>query len=42
LRKYYINHLLYYEVGHHIDCCTRLLSYSNFKQVDEFADQYAI
>jgi len=42
LRKYYINNLLYHEVGHHVDWYFRYWSKANLKQVEEFADQYAI
>jgi hypothetical protein len=34
--------LLYHEVGHHIDKYHRLWSKANNRQVEEFADQYAI
>ena len=42
LRGYYINVLLYHEVGHHIDWYYRNWSKANNKQVEEFADQYAM
>ncbi|MBQ4809743.1 hypothetical protein J8M20_00260 [Pseudoalteromonas luteoviolacea] len=42
LRKYYINSLLYHEVGHHVDWYSRHWSRANNKQVEEFANQYAI
>jgi len=42
LRKYYINSLLYHEVGHHVDWYNRYWSSANVKQAEEFADQYAI
>lgn len=42
LRKYYINSLLYHEVGHHVDWYNRYWSSANSKQAEEFADQYAI
>jgi hypothetical protein len=42
LRKYYINNILYHEVGHHIDWYYRNWSSANRKQAEEFADQYAI
>ena len=42
LRKYYINSLLYHEVGHHVDWFNRHWSDANVKQTEEFADQYAI
>ena len=37
LREYFISHLLFHEVGHHIDWC-----YRNLKDSEEFANQYAI
>lgn len=42
LRQYYISHLLYHEVGHHIDWYNRHWSAANTKQLESFADQYAI
>ena len=42
LRGYYINTLLYHEVGHHIDFYYRHWSKANRKQVEEYADQYAM
>ncbi len=42
LRSWYINTLLYHEVGHHVDWYNRHWSQANLKQVEEFADQYAI
>ena len=42
LRKFYINVLIYHEVGHHIDWYYRHWSKANLKQVEEYADQYAI
>ena len=42
LRGYYINTLLYHEVGHHIDKYYRHWSKANYKQAEEFADQYAM
>ena len=42
LKEYYINHLLYHEVGHHVDWYNRIWSKANAKQLEEFADQYAI
>ncbi|MEO9635383.1 MAG: hypothetical protein ABJF89_00475 [Parasphingorhabdus sp.] len=41
LRKFYIQGILYHEVGHHIDFCYRHFSAANNKEVEEFADQYA-
>ncbi|WP_020407701.1 hypothetical protein [Hahella ganghwensis] len=42
LRQYYINNILYHEVGHHIDQYFRHWSKANHRQIEEFADQYAI
>ena len=42
VRKYYIQGILYHEVGHHIDRYYRLWSSANLKKVEEYADQYAI
>jgi len=42
LRGYYINILLYHEVGHHVDKFYRDWSKANSKQVEEYADQYAM
>jgi hypothetical protein len=42
LRAYYINHLLYHEVGHHVDWYNRYWSAANGKKLEDFADQYAI
>ncbi|VAW95818.1 hypothetical protein MNBD_GAMMA21-1555 [hydrothermal vent metagenome] len=42
LRKFYIASLLYHEVGHHIDWYNRHWSKSNSKQLEDYADQYAI
>jgi hypothetical protein len=42
LRKYFINNLLYHEVGHHIDWYYRNWTMANRKQAEEYADQYAI
>ncbi len=42
LRKFYIQHLLYHEVGHHIDWYNRQWSKANSKTVEEYADQYAM
>mgnify|MGYP000067038661 FL=1 len=42
LRKYYINNLLYHEVGHHVDWYNRYWTMANARQAEEFADQYAI
>ncbi|MEO0441252.1 MAG: hypothetical protein AAF067_10280 [Pseudomonadota bacterium] len=42
LRKFYIQGILFHEVGHHVDSYYRHFSQANAKQVEEFADQYAI
>ncbi len=42
VRKYYIQGILYHEVGHHIDRYYRLWSSANSKEIEEYADQYAI
>ena len=42
VRKYYIQSILFHEVGHHIDRYYRHWSAANHKAVEEFADQYAI
>lgn len=42
LREYYINNLLYHEVGHHVDWYNRHWSAANNKKLESFADQYAI
>jgi len=42
LRKFYINCLLYHEVGHHIDWYYRNWSKANTKQLEDFANEYAI
>jgi len=42
LRRFYIQTLLYHEVGHHIDWYFRHWSKANNKQVEEYAEQYAL
>ena len=42
VRKFYINAILYHEVGHHIDWYYRNWSAANRRQVEDYADQYAI
>lgn len=42
LRRYYIEVLLFHEVGHHVDAYRRRITASNVKQLEDFADQYAI
>lgn len=41
LRRYWV-HILYHEVGHHVDWYGRHWSKANRRQVEEFADQYAM
>ena len=41
LRRFYVQHLLFHEVGHHVDRFRRHWSKANSKQVEDFADQYA-
>ena len=41
LRLFYVQHLLYHEVGHHIDWYFRHWTPANLKACEEFADQYA-
>lgn len=42
LRRFYIQYLLYHEVGHHVDWYFRQWSSANIREVEEFADQYAL
>ena len=42
VRKFYIQKIIFHEVGHHVDWYNRNWSKSNRNQVEEFADQYAI
>lgn len=42
LRRFYIENLLYHEVGHHVDWYWRHWSKANRRQVEEAADQYAV
>ncbi len=42
LRSWYINCLLYHEVGHHVDWYNRHWSKANSKKLEEFAEQYAM
>jgi hypothetical protein len=42
LRRFTIEHLLYHEVGHHVDWYRRHWSKANSGAVEEFADQYAV
>jgi len=41
LRRYYLEHLVLHEVGHHVDWYQRHWSKANAKQVEDFADNYA-
>ncbi len=41
LRRFWV-HVLYHEVGHHVDWYGRHFSKANRLQVEEFADQYAM
>jgi len=40
LRQFY-THILYHEVGHHVDWYSRLWSKANSKELEEAAEQYA-
>jgi hypothetical protein len=42
VRKFYVQKIIYHEVGHHIDWYNRSWSKANRNQVEEFANQYAI
>ena len=42
LRRFYLQGILFHEVGHHIDQYSRLLSAADAKRAEEFADQYAL
>lgn len=42
LRRFYIQTLLFHEIGHHVDRYYRRMSQANSKEVEEFAAQYAI
>ncbi len=41
LRLFYINHLLFHEVGHHVDWYCRHFSAANEKATEDAANQYA-
>jgi hypothetical protein len=41
LRRFYVQHLLYHEVGHHVDWYYRHWTAANLKQAEDAADQYA-
>ncbi len=42
LRRFYVQSLLFHEVGHHVDWYNRHWSKANIKGTEEFADQYAM
>lgn len=42
LRRFYIQSLLFHEIGHHVDWYNRHWTDANLKQTEEFADQYAM
>lgn len=42
LRRFYIEYLLFHEVGHHVDWFVRHWSKANVAKTEEAADQYAI
>jgi hypothetical protein len=42
LKRFYLEHLFCHEVGHHVDWYSRHWSSANARQVEEFADQYAV
>ncbi len=42
LRRFYIEHLLYHEVGHHVDSYHRLWSKANSKVLEDSANEYAV
>jgi len=42
IRQYYTQHLLLHEFAHHLDWYNRHWSKANEKQVEEFANQYAV
>lgn len=41
LKRFYLDHLLAHEIGHHVDWYARHWSKANQKQREEFAEQYA-
>lgn len=41
LRRFYVEHILFHEVGHHVDWYRRRWSAANLRKCEEFADQYA-
>ncbi len=42
LKRYYINAILYHEVGHHVDLHYRRLSKANRRAGESFADEYSM
>lgn len=42
LKMFYVQTLLFHEIGHHVDYYNRHWSSANFKKAEEFADQYAM
>lgn len=42
LRKFYVEALIYHEVGHHVDWYVRFWSKANRKTVENAADEYAM
>lgn len=42
LRKFYVEYLLYHEVGHHVDWYYRHWSRANTKITEDYADQFAL
>ncbi len=42
LRRFYLQGILFHEVGHHIDQYYRHFTDANVKETEEFADQYAL
>ena len=40
VRRFYLDDLILHEVGHHVD--SRRYSAANYKEAEEFADQYAL
>jgi hypothetical protein len=41
LRRFYVEYLLFHEVGHHVDWYSRQWTPANRRQCEEFANQYA-
>lgn len=41
LKDFYIEYLLFHEIGHHVDLYSRHLSKANHRKLEEAADQYA-